>query len=67
MNENVKFALIGGGVILALYLVNQTAQGVSNGAESAGSSIGSGIGTGAELAGGGIGIGFAALPFLLLL
>lgn len=55
-NDTVKFVAIGGAVAVALYIVNNT-----------GSEVASGVGTGAELAGGGLGLGLLAVPFLLLL
>ncbi len=48
MNDNVKYALIAGGVVVALYLVNQS-----------GAEVGSGVATGAEFAG--VGLGVAAV------
>lgn len=56
MSDNLKLALVAGGVIVALYLVNQ-----------AGAEVGGGVATGAELAGGGIGIAAIAGVALLLL
>jgi hypothetical protein len=44
-NDTVKFVAIGGAVIVALYVVNNT-----------GAEVASGVGTGAEIAGGGVGI-----------
>jgi hypothetical protein len=49
MNQNLKYALIAGGVVVALYAVNRGAEAVANG-----------IGTGAELTGGGLGIALIA-------
>lgn len=45
MNQNGKYALIAGGVVVALYALNQ-----------GGAEVGSGISTGAEFAGAGLGI-----------
>jgi hypothetical protein len=50
----VDFALIAGGVLVALYLVNQS-----------GTAVGSGIASGAEFAGAGIGL--AAIVGVILL
>ena len=56
MNQNLKYALIAGGVVVALYAVNRGAENVANG-----------VGTGAELAGGGLGIAAIVGTVLLLL